>query len=781
MLGVTLALAQAGGGDAKQENQASIAAAARGDYGAARQHASLALSLARRSRDTRTQSQALNNLATAEVYSGEYVAADQLLQKALSLSRGGAMPDLEAEQLTNLGGIQFYQGRYDEAFATYSQADSVAAAGGTEAWVGRRRKLIRTNLAALHQRLGQNEAALALYRSMLGATDQLKPVERAQLLTNLGVCYRRLGDPVKALETYGQAQALYSEARHLDGELGVGKNRGIVLALDLGELEQARRVFLDNRDRATRAGNRREALQANLYAAECAYRAGMTAEARSEFTEAARLAGEMGAKEEEWKALYGLGRTAGRAGDTAAAVASLSAAAAVIETLRSTVAADARADFFADKRAVYDALVDLRFDEASPAELFGWLERGRARAFQDRIGGARPDLAALQGRLDERTTVLLYWRSRNKGGVVWITKGSAGKRRFELPPESIASYRRMLMQPASDWRPVAREIGRVLVEGTLSPRVIVSPSGDLAGIPFESLEVAGKPLIETAEVAYAPAAAVLVRPDSGTSRTLPWKLEFAGFGDPRPGPGSGSSPGWLPGSLPVLPAAEGEVRRAAAALGGRSAMFLGLENRRQAFLDSAARSAPVMHMATHAISDPELPERSRLVFSGGESLYLRQLNGIDLRSTQLAVLSACDTEAGRVVEGEGVQTFGRALLAGGVRSAVTSMWRVEDAASAQLMAVLYRELSSGLGTSAALRKAKLEMMRSGGERSHPAYWAGFVVNGDGSAPVPLPIGRWPFIVAGAVIAGLAAARYARAPRREVTPEPVPHPAPHPAP
>jgi len=36
----------------------------------------------------------------------------------------------------------------------------------------------------------------------------------------------------------------------------------------------------------------------------------------------------------------------------------------------------------------------------------------------------------------------------------------------------------------------------------------------------------------------------------------------------------------------------------------------------------------------------------------------------------------------------------------------------------------------------ALRLAKLEFLHSGGEMSHPRYWAAFVLNGEGAEPVP---------------------------------------------
>ena len=108
------------------------------------------------------------------------------------------------------------------------------------------------NQAALYQRLGRDQEALALYQD-LGASTDLRPRERALLLVNLGVLYRRLGDPVKALATYDQARAEFVRDHDVDGELNTVKNRGIVLALDLARLDEAERSFSAAIDTATRA------------------------------------------------------------------------------------------------------------------------------------------------------------------------------------------------------------------------------------------------------------------------------------------------------------------------------------------------------------------------------------------------------------------------------------------------------------------------------------------------------------------------------------------------
>jgi CHAT domain-containing protein len=178
---------------------------------------------------------------------------------------------------------------------------------------------------------------------------------------------------------------------------------------------------------------------------------------------------------------------------------------------------------------------------------------------------------------------------------------------------------------------------------------------------------------------------------------------------------------------------------------GRTRLFLGADDRKSSFFNVARSGATLLHVSTHAVADMDNPERSRLLFSPdkpGESndyLFLKELYDpeLDLRDVSLATLSACDTERGRLVRGEGIQAFSRALLAAGSRSALTTLWRVPDGPTSQFMQQFYYFLLKKHKSKAeALRLAKLEFLHSGNELSHPRYWAAFVLNGEGAEPAP---------------------------------------------
>jgi CHAT domain-containing protein/tetratricopeptide (TPR) repeat protein len=113
-----------------------------------------------------------------------------------------------------------------------------------------------------------------------------------------------------------------------------------------------------------------------------------------------------------------------------------------------------------------------------------------------------------------------------------------------------------------------------------------------------------------------------------------------------------------------------------------------------------------------------------------------EISGMDLLGTELVVLSACDSGRGDVKIGQGVFGLRRAFLIAGARTVVVSLWRVDDGATAELMAAYYRELRAGRGRVTGMTRA-MQALRS--RYAHPFYWAPFVVIGDW-APLALPGG-----------------------------------------
>jgi CHAT domain-containing protein len=104
-------------------------------------------------------------------------------------------------------------------------------------------------------------------------------------------------------------------------------------------------------------------------------------------------------------------------------------------------------------------------------------------------------------------------------------------------------------------------------------------------------------------------------------------------------------------------------------------------------------------------------------------LTAHEASGFDLSSTELVVLSACQTGTGVVHAGEGVFGLRRALTLAGARNVVMSLWKVPDPETRDLMVAFYRALPTSSGPAAALLTAK-RMLRARVE--HPYYWGAFI-------------------------------------------------------
>ena len=100
------------------------------------------------------------------------------------------------------------------------------------------------------------------------------------------------------------------------------------------------------------------------------------------------------------------------------------------------------------------------------------------------------------------------------------------------------------------------------------------------------------------------------------------------------------------------------------------------------------------------------------------------------------ILSACNTAAGGAQGAEALSGLARAFIYAGARALLVSHWSVDSAATVKLItsAVGATARDKTIGRAEALRRAMLAMIDTGEAReAHPAFWAPFVVVGEGTA------------------------------------------------
>lgn len=292
-------------------------------------------------------------------------------------------------------------------------------------------------------------------------------------------------------------------------------------------------------------------------------------------------------------------------------------------------------------------------------------------------------------------------------------------------------------------------LGKLASKLTPDSSLLVIPDGLLNYLPFDTLVNGDRFLIEDNQISYLPSASVIevLRQGSANSNVPDAdQPKLLAFGDP-----SFSSKGnstnnpavrllanereyWSANasSLTPLPRTRDEVEYIAGLLPKeRARTYLGQDCTEGAFKHEQLSGYKWIHLATHSLIDDLSPDRSAVVLTStgdrSEDGLLRAGEIKDLHlDCALVVLSACQTARGRVSSGEGVIGLSRSFLIAGARSLVVSQWPVSDISTAQLMKDFYRSLLKGKGTAAALREAKLKMLRGGLETQHPYYWAPFI-------------------------------------------------------
>jgi len=148
----------------------------------------------------------------------------------------------------------------------------------------------------------------------------------------------------------------------------------------------------------------------------------------------------------------------------------------------------------------------------------------------------------------------------------------------------------------------------------------------------------------------------------------------------------------------------------------------------------------ILHIATTGFFNADTPNsilQSGLILAGANASIARgrgegivtalDLSGLDLKGTELVVLSACDTGKIDPSHTNGVSGLTKAFMQAGSKLVIVSLWQIADKETAELMQTFYQKSKdNGSQYASALKHSKLVMIKKG---LHPYYWAGFVLHG----------------------------------------------------
>ena len=137
----------------------------------------------------------------------------------------------------------------------------------------------------------------------------------------------------------------------------------------------------------------------------------------------------------------------------------------------------------------------------------------------------------------------------------------------------------------------------------------------------------------------------------------------------------------------------------------------------------------ILHFAVHAEFNQEDPMNSALLLAraGNDDgkLKVGDIFSLNLKA-DLVVLSACETGLGKISDGDEIIGLTRAFIYAGTPSVITTLWKVNDRASYELMREFYVNLKT-MTKSEALRQAQLKTMK---EFPQPFFWAAYTLTGE---------------------------------------------------
>ena len=256
---------------------------------------------------------------------------------------------------------------------------------------------------------------------------------------------------------------------------------------------------------------------------------------------------------------------------------------------------------------------------------------------------------------------------------------------------------------------VARLTMALATTPTDEPRLLLLPHGPLERLPWEVLPLGDGAL-----------------DDAITTLVLP------GLPEARPGaaPSFGVEARWQLLGAPVdaqgralLPGATRELDDLAQAY-PRSTLVTAAEFDAEHVARALAGSDPV-HVATHLVMECDREDLrlapAAFVLSDGASLCAHAVARLR-PALPLAVLSACHSGEGRLVDAEGLQGMARAFLESGTRNVVVTLWPVEDLAAHGFAVRFHAGLAAGDPPSVAARRARSELREAG---APAADWAAF--------------------------------------------------------
>jgi CHAT domain-containing protein len=665
-----------------------------------------ALELAERANDLPRVAAALAELGNAHLAGGSLDAAGTYLRRGLDVAAELGDAGLTAVMQNNLGNLLATQEKHAEAVAAYRESADLAKRAGLLALVGR----ALVNAAVVSRRGGEPQQSRGFLEAAFDQLRDLPPShDTAVALISAGLACRDLRPllPDSADALLLQASGAFRDAGAMAEQSGDRRTVSYAWGYLGGLYEDERR------DQEALALTRRAMLAAQQASApESLYRW-------------------------QWQS----GRLLSRLGMTDEAIAAYRRAVQVLQSIRPELSAGdgtTRSSFRESAGRVYFELVDLLLRRAAsvpnPKDVTPYLLEARdavelfkAAELRDYFRDDCVDaFLAKATRLDvvSRTAVVVY-PILLPDRIELLVSLPGGLKRVMVPVGAEAVTRevrefRLLLEKRTtrQYLPHAQQLYRWLIapiEADLAAAgadtLIFVPDGPLRTIPMSALHDGKQFLIARYAIGITPG---LDLTDPRPLRRERMKVLVAGVTESV----QGFAP--LPGVGAELEAVRGLFRTES------------LMDREFQVANLAAKlkdpELTVVHIASHGRFGSDVGGTFLLAFD--EKLTMDRLNQLigtfkfREEPLELLTLSACDTAAG---DDRAALGLAGVAIKAGARSALATLWHINDPVTARLVAEFYRQLKDpAVSRAAALQRAQLQLIADP-RYAHPGFWSPFLL------------------------------------------------------
>ncbi len=651
-----------------------------------------------------------STLGNTSALAGRAKEAEQLLRSSIDIASRVGSTKVAASARNNLANLLAAQERFGEAAELYRQAILTAAEAGDQPLVMR----ASTNFGRTLVDGGRYDEASVALADLMQRIDALPEThDKAYALISMGRLYARLAaisDP-RRTEWGRRAHQAFSEALAIGDAISDERARSYALGYMAELYEQAQR--------------HEDALQLSQRAVVAAQRAS--------------------APEALYRWYWQAGRVLKRQGQTEQAILAYQHAVQTLQGIRQDLSAGyggARASFRQTLGPVFFELADLLLQRSAtasePDKVKQYLVDARDTVellkgaeledyFQDDcVARLRAKTAGID-QLGARTAALYPIILQDR--LELLLSLPDGMKRFTAPVDAatltdqVRAFRRGLEKRTThgyliqgrklyDWliRPLEAELAKHSVD-----TLVIIPDGALRTIPLTALHDGERFLIAKYAVATTP----------GLRLT-----------DPRPIPRENIR--LLANGLteavqgfPALPYVAQELESIGKLYSGSTV----LENKDfvapRMEQELSQKPYSIVHIASHAQFDSDLTKTFLLTYDNKLSMNaLEKFIGLTTfreNAVELLTLSACQTAAG---DDRAALGLAGVAVKAGARSALATLWPVNDPASAQLVSEFYGQLRNpAMSKAKALQQAQLSLLKDVRYR-HPAYWSAFLLIGN---------------------------------------------------